>query len=177
MPCSFSERRLAAYVDGTLSAREHTDVAAHVAACVRCAALLEEFRVIDALLLSPRALEPAPNFTFKIMAELGTLPRPHRAHVPPFRMLAAYLAFAWIAIGLFFWLGYGTARSALTFAQRSLVHGGDLLPVLSRIIAHVVGPNALRITTAMSALVVLDVFLLGAVAAVIYLRRLRRRSA
>ena len=177
MPCSFSEHRIAAYVDGTLSAREHERVSAHVATCVRCAALLDEFRVVDALLLMARTLEPAPNFTFRIMAEIRTLPRPQRTHVPPFRILAAYLAFAWIAIGIFFWLGRGSAGAALTVARRALVHAGDLVPVLSRIIAHVVGPNALRITTAMSLLVVLDVALFSAVAALIYVRRLRRRSA
>jgi hypothetical protein len=61
--------------------------------------------------------------------------------------------------------------------QRSLLHGGELFGALSRVIAHVVGPNALQITTAMSALAVLDLGLLTAVAAVIYLRRLRAAHA
>ena len=177
MHCSFCERHLDAYVDGTLGARERATVAAHLATCARCSSLLEEFRVIDALLITPRTLEPAPNFTVKVMAEVRFLPPPRRSHTPPLRVLGAYLAFAWIAIGLFFRFGDGTARSALTSLQRSLLHGSDLVGASSRVIAHVVGPNALQITTAMSALVVLDLGLLAAVAAAIYLRRLRTAHA
>jgi anti-sigma factor RsiW len=172
MHCSSSERRLDAYVDGSLAARERARVAAHLATCARCSAILEEFRAIDALLLSPRTLELVPNFTFKVMAEVRSLPQPHRSHVPSFRILATYLAFAWLAIGLFFRFGDGTARAAWTFLQRSLLHGGDLIGALSRVTAHVVGPNVLQITTAMSALVVLDLGLLAALTGAIYLRRL-----
>jgi hypothetical protein len=82
MRCSSFEPLLDEYVDGVLAPREHALVAAHVAGCASRAGLLEELRVIDALLLTPRALEPAPNFTFKVMAEVRSLPAPAVHHVP-----------------------------------------------------------------------------------------------
>ncbi|MBD5635845.1 MAG: sigma-70 family RNA polymerase sigma factor, partial [Candidatus Eremiobacteraeota bacterium] len=109
MRCSSCEKRLDAYVDGSLSPRERTQVAAHVAACPACASLLEEFRVIDALLVTPRTLEPAANFTFKVMAEVRCLPRPHAHRSPALAVLGTYVVFAWVTIGAFLIFARGAA--------------------------------------------------------------------
>ena len=176
MHCRFSERHLDAYVEGTLGPRQRALVSAHLASCARCAALVDEFRSIDALLLSPRKLEPAENFTFKVMAEARAIAGPRRSHVPPARVIVSYLIFAWCSNGVFFRFGDGAARGAWSALRESLAQSGENLNALSRVTAHVLGPNTLRITTAMSALILLDVALLIAVAVLAYAFR-RRATA
>jgi anti-sigma factor RsiW len=97
--CTSAERAFEAFLDGTLAARERTALLAHVDACDPCRGLLEELRVVDALLLTPREIALPQNFTFATMAEVRAQPRPQR---PPSRAGAfavAYLAAAWMLIG------------------------------------------------------------------------------
>jgi len=97
--CTSAERAFEAFLDGTLAARERAALLAHVDACDPCRGLLEELRVVDALLLTPREIRLAENFTFATMAEVRAQPRPQR---PPSRAGAfavAYLAAAWMLIG------------------------------------------------------------------------------
>ncbi len=174
MACSSSfEPLLDEYVDGALAPRERALVAAHLSGCEACAALLEEVRVIDALLLGPRTLEPAPNFSFKVMAEVRALPVPHRTHVPHLRVLVAYLAFAWSAIGLFVWLGDGAARAALVALGSIGLRFEDAYSGLATATERLFGPHTLGITAAMSALLVFDLGLALVAFAVFYFARHR----
>jgi anti-sigma factor RsiW len=174
MRCSSFKPLLDEYVDGMLSSRKTALVAAHLAGCAECPALLEELRVVDALLVTPRILEPAPNFTFKVMAEVRSLPRPevHRgAHA--FGVTAAYLAFAWAFIGAFFLFGDGTSHAAWTTLVATATHSGDAFNALAAATARFFGPNTFRVTAAMSALLAVDVVLASIVGAAVYLRRNR----
>ncbi len=171
MRCSFYRPLLDAYVEGTLPPAQRARVAAHLTECDECRALFDEFRTIDALLLKPRKLEPAPNFTFKVMAELRTLPRPQRRHVPPLRILAAYLAFAWVVIGLFSLFGDGPAHAAWIFLGESLTRGGDGFAALVRATSDLFGPHTFRITAAVSGLLGVDLILAAIVAGALYVRR------
>jgi len=174
MRCSSSRVLLDEFVDGTLPASKNALVAAHVATCAECAALLEELRVIDALLITPRKLEPAPNFTFKVMADVRALPRPHvhrGAHA--FVVILAYLAFAWASIGTFFLFGDGAAHAAWSTLVATGLHAGDAFNVLAGATARFFGPNTSRVSAAMSALFALDVAFAAIVGAAVYLRRNR----
>src|SRR5271170_4067561 len=126
MRCSSSERLLDAFVEGELEPAVRARVTRHVGACGNCAGILEELRVIDALLITPRRLEPAPNFTFKAMAEIRSLPLPHRhAHrLAPWPVLAAYLLFGWLAIGAFLTFGGTAAHAAVTLLTGSAAQLG-----------------------------------------------------
>jgi anti-sigma factor RsiW len=157
MHCSSFEPLLDEYVDGSLAPRERALVAAHLSDCTNCAELLAELRVIDALLLTPRTLEPAANFTFKVMAEARSAPAPHVHRIPALPVLASYLAFAWTAIGLFFFFGGAAAHGALASARATGLHAGDSFNHLAVATAHLFGPNTFGVTAFMSALLLIDV--------------------
>jgi anti-sigma factor RsiW len=156
MHCSSFEPLLDEYVDGSLAPRERSLVAAHLSWCESCAELLAELRVIDALLLTPRTLEPAANFTFKVMAEARTAPVPRHHRIPALPVLAAYLAFAWTAIGLFFYFARGAAQAALASLRASGHFAGDTFGALAAATAHLFGPNTFGVTAFMSALLLFD---------------------
>lgn len=176
MNCSSFESLLDEYVDGALAPRDRALVAAHIPGCANCSSLLEELRVIDALLLGPRKLEPAPNFTFKVMADVRTTPRPHVHRIAGLAVIGTYLAFAWIAIGLFFFFGGATAHAAWLALQATGGHAGDAFGALSTATARLFGPNTFRITAAMSVLLLVDIVLAILVAAFVYFTRGRRAA-
>jgi anti-sigma factor RsiW len=164
------------FVDGTLSNSAHARVEAHVATCADCASLLEELRVVDALLVSPRILEPAPNFTFAVMADVRTMHAPHPHHRISFAALGAYIVFAWIAIGGFFFFGGHTARLALASlggVGSASLHGSA---ILVRAVGHVFGARTLDITAAMGALLGFDLLAAAAVFVAFGYVRSRRAS-
>jgi anti-sigma factor RsiW len=171
MHCSSFEPLLDEYVDGVLAPREHALVAAHVAGCSSCAGLHEELRVIDALLLTPRTLEPAANFTFKVMAEVRSLPAPAHHHVPALPVIAAYLAFAWTAIALFFTFAGAAANGALGTLRTAFVHDLDAFNGLAAATGHLFGPHLTSVTAAMFGMLVLDALAALGIAGFIYARR------
>jgi len=97
--CKSAERAFEAFLDGTLPARERAALLAHVDTCDPCRGLLEELRVVDALLLTPREIRLAENFTFATMAEVRAQPRPQRPRSHAGAFAVAYLAAAWLLIG------------------------------------------------------------------------------
>jgi anti-sigma factor RsiW len=122
MRCSTSEALFDGRLEGTLTWLQRTRLDAHLEDCARCSAVLEELRVIDALLLTPRALEPAPNFTFKMMAEVRAMPRPRRVRAQWPWMFALYLALSWLAIGAWFAVGRPDGHAALALVAGSMQH-------------------------------------------------------
>ena len=175
--CSYSEARLDAYVEGELAPAERSRVAAHVAECARCAALLHEFRVIDALLLTPRRLEPAPNFTFKVMAEVRAMPAPHVSHASSWRVLGTYIVFAWATIGAFLLLGGASARAALGSIGGSFAQFGNAFGTLAGISGHLFGNQTTDVGAAMGAVLAADIVVAGAIVGVFAVRRSRRAAA
>jgi anti-sigma factor RsiW len=174
--CSSFESLLDEYVDGALAPRDRALVAAHVPSCANCSALLEELRVIDALLLQPRKVDPAPNFTFKVMADVRTVPRPRVHRIPGLAVIGTYLAFAWIAIGLFFLFGDGMAHATWLALIAAGSHAGDAFGALATATARLFGPNTFRVTAAMSALILVDGALALLLGAGLYFARGRRAA-
>jgi anti-sigma factor RsiW len=174
MRCSSFEPLLEGYVEGELLPAERVRVAAHVAGCPECASLLEEFRVIDALFLQPRRLDPAANFTFKVMAEVRSLPRPHVHHTPPLPVLATYLAFGWVAIGSFLMFGGGAARATLAWLSSAPANFGAGLGTLAAVSRHLFGHQAFGVTAMMGGLLAGDAIVAAAVVAIVVGLRGRR---
>ena len=145
MRCSSCEPLLDRYLEGTLTPRELSEISAHVRECGGCANLIEELKVVDALLLTTSVPELPANFTFAVMAETRSLPapKPHRQRVWSF--IAVYLAAAWVAaVAIFLASGatfskFGTAltsfgsrvASDLSSAASGVGHGAPALATFS----------------------------------------------
>ena len=76
MRCSSCEPLLDRYLEGTLTPRGMIDTAAHIKSCGACARLVDEVKVVDALLFTTDVPELPANFTFAVMAEARSLPAP-----------------------------------------------------------------------------------------------------
>lgn len=112
MNCSSSEARFEEYLDGTLASALRARLRAHLDACGSCQGVLEELRVVDALIAAPRSVALPENFTFATMAEVRALPRPHVSPAPVVAYFVSYLVAAWLLIGAGFLLS-GRAMRAL----------------------------------------------------------------
>lgn len=99
MTCSWCEERFERFIDGDLSDGECARLLAHAGACNACGGLLEELRVVDALLLSPSTVELPENFTFATMADVRAMPHPCPLRTPLAATLVAYVAGAWSLLG------------------------------------------------------------------------------
>ena len=95
MTCSWSEERFERFIDGDLSSGDRARLLAHVDACDACLGLLEELRVVDALLLTPRTVDLPENFTFATMADVKAMPHPCPLRTPLAATLIAYVVGAW----------------------------------------------------------------------------------
>jgi anti-sigma factor RsiW len=175
MRCSSSEPLLDEFVDGTLPLETHARVAAHAEECASCGSLLAELRVIDALLLAPRRLEPAPNFNFAVMAEVRSMPRPHASRFHALPVLGIYLAFAWSVIGFFFIAGKSAAHSALAFVSAALSSAASSFASVAAATSHLLAGQSLEISAAMAAILGFD--LVAVAVAVVGLNVLRPRLA
>jgi len=164
MNCSSSEEHFEALIDGTLSASLRPELLAHVDRCTACGSVLEELRVIDALLLAPREATLAPNFTFRIMAEVAAqpIPRPRRAPVAAF--LVSYLVAAWMLVGIAELVAGPRTHAVLASLQANV---GSLIVVFSGVaqaagrgVSHGLG----SLTALVGGVLALDVALAAAVA-------------
>lgn len=124
MTCSWCEERFERFLDGVLTAGERARLLAHVDACTACRGLLEELRVVDALLLAPRTVELPPNFTCATMADVRAMPPPCPLRTPLAASLIAYVVAAWSLVGAALLIApnavLGAARSALSFGSTVL---------------------------------------------------------
>jgi len=109
--CKSAEDLFEAYLDDTLLPARRARLLAHVNRCGRCMGVLEELRVVDALIASPRAIELPENFTFATMAEVRSLPRPYVSTAPLFAYLVSYLVASWLLIGAGFLLSPNAIRA------------------------------------------------------------------
>ncbi len=126
MSCSSSEDLFEAYLDGTLLPAQRARLLSHLSTCGACKGVLDELRVVDALISSPRHVELPANFTFATMAEVRSLPRPHGASAAPvYAYLVSYLVAAWLLIGAGFLFASSAMRAfgeTAVDASASLVH-------------------------------------------------------
>lgn len=173
MNCSSSEEHFEALIDGTLAPTLRTELLAHVDRCTACGSILEELRVVDALLLGPREAQLAPNFTFKVMAEITAqpIPRPHRAPLAAF--LVSYVVAAWMLVGLI-QLAAGPRTHALFASTQSQLRVfleaiGGVTNAATRGFSHGFG----SVTALLGGVLALDLALVAAVAIAYFVIRPR----
>lgn len=95
MRCSSCEPLLDAYLEGILPARRARAVAAHVERCAGCSALLDELRVIDALLTTARPPGVGADFTASVVSAASATPQRAPRRIPLGPALLLYVAAAW----------------------------------------------------------------------------------
>ena len=121
------------------------DTSAHLHSCDACARLIEEVKIIDALLFTTNVPELPANFTFAVMAETRSLPapKPHEDRVWSF--VALYLTAAWIAaiavfvasgesltkIGAAIAMGLGNLAQSFSGGAAGIGHGAPALATFS----------------------------------------------
>jgi anti-sigma factor RsiW len=158
--CSSSEALFEGYLDDTLLPAQRARLLTHLSRCGRCKGVLDELRVVDALLAAPRAVELPENFTFATMAEVRALPRPHVSRAPLLAYLVSYLVAAWLLIGAGFLLASSTMRAfgeTALDASAQLVHAFGAVGHAAARAAGDLGPlgTLLGVAVALDAAVVL----------------------
>jgi len=157
--CSWCEERFERFLDGALTPGDHARLLAHVDRCDPCRSLLEELRVVDALLLAPRTIELPPNFTFATMADVRAMPPPCPLRTPLAASLIAYVVAAWCLAG-----------AALLIAPNAVLgFGRSVLAVAGTVLGALAGLHSL---VNFSAMIIADLIVLLAIAVV--LRALRQ---
>ena len=138
--CSWCEERFERFLDGALTGGEHARLLAHVDACDGCRGLLEELRVVDALLLVPRTIELPENFTHATMADVHAMPTPCPLRTPLAASLIAYIVGAWSLAGAAFIIApqhtLAVTQNAFAVANRVLAAFGGLGHTLARVGDH-----------------------------------------
>lgn len=177
MRCSSFEPHLPAFIDGDLGPVMRARVAQHLGECDACSTFAHELRSIDALLLGARDLEPAANFSFKVMADVRALPLPHRSPSRPFAILATYVVFAWGAIGAFLAFGGGSARAMLAMLGGVFGHFTATTGILAAATGRLFGNHLFDVTAAMGALLAIDLVVAAAFVGIYALSRGRSRAA
>jgi anti-sigma factor RsiW len=161
MSCNSAEALFERFLDGTLTTAQHGEFLAHIDACTGCRSVLDELRVVDALLNTPRRVPLAPNFTFATMAEARALRAPAQYQAPIRAYLVSYLAAAWLI-----------AAAALLFAPQTLhALSGVVLDAahsiaaafggLGIVIARLFGRGGNVLTALLGALLALDILLVA----------------
>jgi hypothetical protein len=174
MTCEGCEERFEGFLDGALSAGEGARLLVHVDGCDACRGLLEELRVVDALLLEPRTVELPPNFTFATMADVHAMPPPRARRAPIAATLVAYVVGAWSFVAAGFLIA---PNHMLSVAQNALAVASTVLAAcagLGHVFAHLGDRGEVTSwTTVAGGVIVADGLILAAVA--IALRALRPR--
>jgi anti-sigma factor RsiW len=128
--CSWCEERFERFLDGLLTAADTARLRGHVDACAACYGLLEELRVVDALLLEPRSVELPANFTVATLAGVRALPPPCVRRAPIAASLVSYVVGAWSLVGAAFLIAPNTVlaagETALDTANTVLVAAGGI---------------------------------------------------
>ena len=131
MNCARAESLFEAYLDDVLVPAQRARLLAHVNGCGRCKGVLDELRVVDALLAAPREIDLPPHFTFATMAEVRSLPLPRGSGAPVVAFIVSYLAAAWLLFG-----------AGLLFANATLRAFGEMAFAVSVQVLHAFGSFA-----------------------------------
>ncbi len=161
--CSSCEPLLDRYIEGTQTPRDMARVAAHVRTCARCHGLLNELRVVDALLATTAPVELAPNFTFAVMAETRAMPVAAVRKLSVWAVLAFYVIGAWIALSCLY-VAFGGELSHLGVAGRAIAGAGaQSLAVLSAIAQSLSPATPLVLGSVVGVLLLDTVLVIGGV--------------
>jgi anti-sigma factor RsiW len=174
--CSSSRKLFERFLEASLSARTESALRSHFERCAECAAVFEEFRVVDALLLRPQEVELAPNFTQRTMAEVRSIHAPRPGHFPLWLFLIGYLGAAWLTIGLA--LVFAGPQTHAVLATMLGASGSELAAVgaFARATAHSFGSGLFELTAVSAGTLILDATIAVALAAAYIVLRPRPES-
>ncbi|HEY8322771.1 MAG TPA: zf-HC2 domain-containing protein [Candidatus Baltobacteraceae bacterium] len=161
MRCSSCEPLLADYLEGTLRARRMAVVARHVHGCAGCTALVEELKVVDALLATATVPSLPENFTFAVMAHARSMPVPVRRLMPVWMAVGAYLLAVWLLAGGWFLL---RGTGAIAAVERALAPFGSGLIALADAglgAGHALAPDPIAVGAIVGGVLLLDVLALA----------------
>lgn len=132
--CSYYEEQISAYLDEMLAEEEEKALKAHLEACSRCGALLDELRNLSGALQSLQQ-EPPADFAKEIVRRAAAAGR-RRAMIRSFTATAAMLIVVLLGAGsirLLNWgaLHSGTAVSALPVEPSANVNAEQVTPTPS----------------------------------------------
>jgi len=147
------------YLAGGLRPRYAFAVREHLARCPECAALLQETKVVDALLATAPTVELASDFTVAAMDQVRAMAAPRRARPSPWAFLIVYLAAVWFAG--FIWLTVtGQSVTGVTAAiVRHVAAVGSMVGSLAGS-EHTLGHHAATVLAFGLVVLLLDVVLL-----------------
>ena len=172
MTCNWCEERFERLLDGLVAGAERERLLTHVDGCAACRGLLDELRVVDALLLEPRAVDLPANFTFATMAEVRALPEPRADRAPILAWLVSFIVTAWSLIGTEFVLAPKTmiaaGETSLDIARDVLSALGGIGHVFGRLVSH--GDLSSLFTVAGSVVIADGLVLVAIVAALRFAR-------
>lgn len=159
MSCSSAEELFERFLDGEVTSAERSRILGHLDTCANCRTLLEELRVVDALLLEPRRVELAPNFTFATMSETCALGAP-LTHAAPIRAyVVSYLAAAWLIAAALLVLAPQTMHALAGTVVDVARSVADAVGGLGAMISRTLGRSGSTIAAMLGALFALDVVL------------------
>jgi anti-sigma factor RsiW len=171
--CSWCEDRFERFLDGLLTAAEAARLRRHVDACDPCRDLLEELRVVDALLLEPRSVELPPNFTFATLTCVRAMAQPQVRRAPVAASLVSYVVGAWSLAGAAFLIApnavLAAGETARDTARNVLVAAGGIGHVAAHLGDRVVPAS----WTVAGGIVIADGLLLIALGAALRIARPR----
>jgi anti-sigma factor RsiW len=167
--CASCKVLLDDYVDGTLPAHRAKHVRRHLDECSSCAPLLEELRVVDALLLAACIPKPPADLTFRVMAEVRGLPAHRVRHAAFLSIGATYLAFAWALFFAWFWFGGAVSHASLGLLREMATQYVSAGGALVNAAAHLFGHETVGVTAAMLGLLAVDSVFAGTVVAAYFI--------
>jgi anti-sigma factor RsiW len=168
--CSWAEERFERLLDGELTPRDRAALVSHVDRCRECRVVLEELRVVDALLMTPREVTLAPNFTFATMAEVRALPPPAGRRSRLLAYIVSYLTAAWLIAGAAYLLEPGAVHAAAATVLMLARSVAGAFGGLGHAFAQLIGRTG-NAPAVIAGVVVLDLlFTLGVVGAIGFVR-------
>jgi hypothetical protein len=165
--CSSCEPLLDDCLEATVSPRQRRDVAHHLRSCPACNALLEELRVVDALLATARSPgRVGSGFTAAVVSATAAAPLNPSRRIALWVPLLAYLSVAWALLAF----AALDARGVAGLFQRLAAWGeGGLAAIAAGLRA--VAPETGIAAAAVTGVLLVDLLLL---AGIVYgYRRLR----
>jgi anti-sigma factor RsiW len=156
MRCSSCSRLLDRYVEGSLSTPQLLHITAHLGTCAPCTEILEELKVVDGLLATIHTPEPAPNFTFAVMAEIRCMPAPAISRISIAALLGTYVVVAWAIIAIWLRMAGVTAQTAVANGASTFSQLGNGLHLITTGAMNSFGHGAPLVTTFVLGVLALD---------------------